>query len=415
MNKGFIIVFTLLVAAAVLVWFLPREENEDISTVVISADGVAAVEIPGSALPLGMFHEDISMAAEESAGDVLAAYEFGPDGTQFAEPVTISFTLPYSEASTLPLLAQLTDDEVIILENISYQFDEESNAVTVAAPVTHFSRYVALNGFVRVRPLQPVASKAVSARFEVPLTIAVDEQVSRVITFRDGREGILAHELSEPPQLKHTWEAGGAYEQLRSNAGEQTVSLTEEMTTLREPLICSESGVGKVSAEVGVGIAFTITYPSGQKANNGLPRTFFNNFTTSASGECIMPDKETEANLQKSESESVLDELDTANTSQAKITTLMVRLGNGLYPEEQFLIDGSVAPTPCGYSHYRLRDGRTTAYGVANTDSYTPVEFNDPNPGVCSFGRYENIERINIDLPATVLGDIRSRVEFSSL
>lgn len=106
---------------------------------VTTLDGSAALDVPPAALT-----QTTSITIETTTGetDFAPTAELGPDGTQFAEPVTL--TLPY-EPSRLPAdvlpsdLAVFTHDGGGWVEVPGSAVDESS--ATVSVPIHHFSSY----------------------------------------------------------------------------------------------------------------------------------------------------------------------------------------------------------------------------------------------------------------------------------
>jgi hypothetical protein len=108
---------------------------------VVSADGLAEVVIPPGALS-SVVDITIRVASAPPAGHVGTAYEFGPDGTTFAAPVTI--TIVYDEAD-LPVGAVEADIRLGTVASGAWAAAAGSTVDTVANTVTaetnHFSMW----------------------------------------------------------------------------------------------------------------------------------------------------------------------------------------------------------------------------------------------------------------------------------
>ena len=108
---------------------------------VTSSDGKVKVVIPSGALSQ-ITGITVAAVSNQPSGNIGTAYEFGPDGTTFNQPVTISIT--YDEAS-LPSGVSESDIKLGTVTNNQWEVIADSNVNTVANIVsgttTHLSTY----------------------------------------------------------------------------------------------------------------------------------------------------------------------------------------------------------------------------------------------------------------------------------
>ena len=130
--------------------------NEE-PVVVASADGRATIDVPAGALPAGVEPGELSVQdvterevqtiadALASAGIVVsedgfqlvAAYDFGPDGAQFERPITFSLTLPLSQSALIGFVVSGNGLEAIT--EFETEIDAEGKSVTISISLDHFS------------------------------------------------------------------------------------------------------------------------------------------------------------------------------------------------------------------------------------------------------------------------------------
>ena len=151
----------------------------------------ATLTIPAGALPEGVTADKVSAAPTQQLEpdpdslQVLAAFEFGPDGIELTEPATLEFTVPLEPDRAL--IAAVLDDGELRPLGISDEgdgsftierLDDTSVRVTVAVP--HFSTWWFYEGQPAVKfdqfPLAPsyLVGDRIEARVDVTL---LDHQV----------------------------------------------------------------------------------------------------------------------------------------------------------------------------------------------------------------------------------------------
>ena len=135
-----------------------------------SDDGVVAVEIPQGVASDGIVVTVTPLAAEDLPAELqgvdpsalVLAYDLGPDGSTFAEPVSITFRIdPIEhrldlEEGALPVLVMVTTDSAGQVELVDgVEVSREGSVVVVGAEVRHFSPVVVAlktEGYLRISP-----------------------------------------------------------------------------------------------------------------------------------------------------------------------------------------------------------------------------------------------------------------------
>ncbi|MFA7228777.1 MAG: carboxypeptidase-like regulatory domain-containing protein [Melioribacteraceae bacterium] len=108
-------------------------------TVSVPPNAVSApITLTVAALPAAQVPQP-TLTANSS---VQSAGQFGPSGTQFQQPVTITFSLPSAQTvgKTFPLL-QL-NEQTGVYSNSGFTATVNAGGTTASAPVTHFTIYV---------------------------------------------------------------------------------------------------------------------------------------------------------------------------------------------------------------------------------------------------------------------------------
>ena len=124
---------------------------------VTSADGRASVDVPAGALPAGARSSELTVsdvtereasriaaslaeAGIEVADDdfeLVVAYELGPDGLQFRQPISFSVALPLSPGALVIFV--VSDGGLESVTEFATEIDVEAKLLTVSFPLDHFS------------------------------------------------------------------------------------------------------------------------------------------------------------------------------------------------------------------------------------------------------------------------------------
>ena len=158
--------------------------GEDGSDSFKSDDGVVSVDVPPGAAPDG-FSGSVSQSDPSDLGVdtsgvelMVLVYEFGPDGTEFDEPVNVTFRIPsalggFDPDAGLPITLLVIEDGAGGFE----QFEDsnsyfDGDVLVVEGTTTHFSKAViAFSGVeLYLSPNPPGLEKPVGSTFTVSLS-----------------------------------------------------------------------------------------------------------------------------------------------------------------------------------------------------------------------------------------------------
>src|SRR5581483_3682729 len=135
-----------------------------------SSDGRASVSIPAGALSQDSVIS-VTVASSSVSGNIGPVYDFGPSGTTFNQPVTISIS--YDE-SALPSGVTESDLRLGTVNNNRWEMVTGATVDTAANVVhgtaTHFSTYGVIAVTSGVAPLVPTGLTVAAAEGQVTLT-----------------------------------------------------------------------------------------------------------------------------------------------------------------------------------------------------------------------------------------------------
>ena len=147
MKKNSYIILALI-AIVIIVFVLrgtqdssPSHGNPAVET-VNSSDGRLSLEVKPETLPDGMSLDEISIQEGSSEDEeVTLAYDLGPDGAYFDDPIGFSLTLDGIVASPLIFHTfSLGGEEVKeLIDELTIEVDEKENKTTVFGEIRHFS------------------------------------------------------------------------------------------------------------------------------------------------------------------------------------------------------------------------------------------------------------------------------------
>jgi hypothetical protein len=174
-------VVLVLVAAACGGGSGGNEEPGTEGRVVASSDGVVEIAVPDGVAtdvdltitPVDNLSEPIAAAASD--GLIAREYDLGPDGTEFAEPVTVTFHLDAGDLGLAPgelpfaVLVSGSDGEFEGYEDVLIERTEDT--VAVSGETSHFSKVAVLVGGVGVEMTPNGASADVGFYFNVTIEV----------------------------------------------------------------------------------------------------------------------------------------------------------------------------------------------------------------------------------------------------
>jgi hypothetical protein len=207
---------------------------------VVSADGDLTLDIP-----VGALAEDTEISVRKISRselgpdfqgvDVAAAYELGPDGLAFLQPVTVTLRLDQSPLGTGDVLQA---DAVVLVSESGTEVeaagsqvlaaDADTGETTLTGEIEHFSGLVAVKGGVRFEASGVPRSMQVGFIFnaDLDLTVAQDARISGTVSFFSTSEPETLYDNSPIPD-------------------DFTLSPGQSLSVLDGPFSCIGAGLGR--------------------------------------------------------------------------------------------------------------------------------------------------------------------------
>jgi hypothetical protein len=192
--------------------------------VVLSDDGLLTLTIPPGALDRGTPISITAVAADESTATLVdttlrGAYRFEPDGTEFAEPATVEYTLvdlvagDDDGAATLPMIVVTTESSGVVETTDAQALDVnlDTNQALLSIPLSHFSQ-MAMNElgpgldtmyfYVTVHPKPPKTSE-LGTDYGVGLFVHTKHALARssMLTYDDESSNLDYSEGPDPYEI----------------------------------------------------------------------------------------------------------------------------------------------------------------------------------------------------------------------
>ena len=433
-----------LLAAAILAACGTGGGDSPSSRSVQSPDGRATLVIPPGALPDGVGIEDISLtpldpetlavAADQSG--VLGAYGASPDGLTFLEPVMLSIESPFDGDGTLPTLFHVTAEGISPLLESRVGFDLDAETIVVEAEIASFSDFVLYAGW----------SQFTVTKFELPDELFVGDTFIWDIVVEPRHDPRYAEPTPRNTPYRyaggvrlqdqgsymvnrgalaaiHT--TGRALAPLRLPLREETLS-TRDPFVIDEQFTCRTSGSDRiVIGEDSWNASLTIEYTAVVEQGAYSPRFGYHSTgrfievparTSLVIGDHLncrdqpIPEDAEFERTGVSGDDLTFPPADPSTDLSAGgnplsgvgLRVLMLRIDGVLLPVAQFDVMAAGEPEPehsCPRPHYHVRGG-SVAYGLTDAQSEDTelVSVSDPDPSGCGFGRYDDLERVNVDL-----------------
>lgn len=139
---------------------------------VKSDDGVAELILTQNDLPAGVEESDISinkLEVEDASEEILAVYNFEPDGLILENPAKVQMVADY-DPDSIPMLFHIVGENLEPVKNLEIAVNEEKTEYTVTADIASFSKYMLVGGVFNVSSVDP-GEKRVGQIFWVPITV----------------------------------------------------------------------------------------------------------------------------------------------------------------------------------------------------------------------------------------------------
>lgn len=293
-ERKYIIIGVAVIVLIVLAVVLSRSggPTEVPKTVLNSADGVLTLEIPETVFPEGVRADDITIIgsdmdpgpdplADEGEGAVfVTAYELGPDGTEFGDPITVTFVADWSDVpeDVVPFIVSMSggeEDEIIEPADITgIEFNEEEGTLKVSGEVSHFSDIALwkVKGLFSIKPTSASTEHKVGDSFTWSAVVSPTGKAIKVTGKYGWSYGYT--EFVYAPGT--TWSVGGGIETMHAMKimpnehdfpwmkgiqGGKAINLSTGFTCEKKG---SES-IGSKSAGKGVSVAHTVQITSYSK------------------------------------------------------------------------------------------------------------------------------------------------------
>ena len=185
------------------------------SDVVTSDDGAAKISIPKGALPANVKVQDIHVTKLDPAQAGVnidgrppaVAYQFAPDGLQFASPATFSFNLP--GATGAPQVFLLSGGQLTPVAEIDAAL-EGPGAPSISVQISHFSTVVAAAApFVQLTLTAPDSVHVGDSFTATGITILVNTTVDVALP-AGGSVKVTSHNPTQPPSQQR-WFVEGSF------------------------------------------------------------------------------------------------------------------------------------------------------------------------------------------------------------
>ena len=130
-------------------------------TVSVPPNAVSSnVQLTVSSIPAGQLPQPTNTNLA-----ILSAGQFGPTGTQFAQPITITFPLPYTQTPGTVYPLMILNEQTGAYTNSGFSATVNADGTSASAQVTHFTSYIlqTAQGEVSVNLGTPSVSTGTSA------------------------------------------------------------------------------------------------------------------------------------------------------------------------------------------------------------------------------------------------------------
>ena len=143
---------------------------------VTSTDGRITVSVPESQIaePVTVTTSDLDTSFLDPAVEVLGAYELGPDGATFTEPVTVIFDtgIAHEPGDSVPVLLALYGETGSWSAPEVVRVEPTGGSIVMTFDVDHSTHFVAIDDYHRLELIEPVTEAIVGETFDVVVRVA---------------------------------------------------------------------------------------------------------------------------------------------------------------------------------------------------------------------------------------------------
>ena len=171
------------------------------TTRLVSSDGDVVLDVPDSALPAGLDSSTITASVTRLAvtdGSSAIQLDLGPDGTEFDEPITITWSGSWDTDGLVSVVAHSADgtnlltspeEAQAVLDTLTV-VDNDDGSSSISVEIEHFSSWVFLNAgsLKAVYDEDPVADRSIGASFDrssVDLEVGQSETATMLVGISD--------------------------------------------------------------------------------------------------------------------------------------------------------------------------------------------------------------------------------------
>ncbi len=236
----------LIVGVGIFVW--ARQDTQERTHVIGSADGTATLTFSKSALPIGVSLKDISivpMKSEEYPEEIkklnpLIAYRMEPDGTEFIEPIAFSITFDAGNAKYLPLLMHVSGNTSTPIQNVQIK-RQEGKKIVMTGTIQHFSLIFGVQGFIGMEMPESLGRYPVGTSFTAPVTFNVTDRI-------DASDGGAYWQLTGRPQFEESglFLASDILDPKEVRKPNKETKLKPGAQTIEQNFTCVEPGFGTI-------------------------------------------------------------------------------------------------------------------------------------------------------------------------
>lgn len=280
---------------------LTNYEGEYLTTElsVKSDDESAELTLTQNDLPTGVEESDISidkLELEDASEEILAVYNFEPDGLVLENPAKVQMVADYNPDS-IPMLFHIVGENLEPVENLEIAVNEEKTQYIITADIASFSKYLIVGNVFKISSVDP-GEKRVGEIFWVPITVTYPDTDKIVIVLKfPGTDTEFKWIMRLDEQfISGIWSASLEYDPLSVIDSPPNTKMSDGFFTYKQEFRCAspsdsygQTGPGFIRPDV------LILYNYHLLDENDVPGPPFleiGNVKVWLAGTCVMPEAE---------------------------------------------------------------------------------------------------------------------------